>query len=47
MKEHESRSGKERSDEPTTGTGGIDIFYDNVGGEQLDGAIETLNMFGR
>ncbi|KIX07583.1 uncharacterized protein Z518_02236 [Rhinocladiella mackenziei CBS 650.93] len=26
---------------------GIDIFYDNVGGEQLDGALETLNLFGR
>ncbi|KIW69552.1 hypothetical protein, variant 2 [Phialophora macrospora] len=28
-------------------TPGIDIFYDNVGGEQLDGAFETLNLFGR
>lgn len=26
---------------------GIDIFYDNVGGEQLDGAIEALNWHGR
>ncbi|KAK4946063.1 hypothetical protein LTR10_014865 [Elasticomyces elasticus] len=26
---------------------GIDIFYDNVGGEQLEGAIESLNLFGR
>jgi NADPH-dependent curcumin reductase CurA len=28
-------------------TPGIDIFYDNVGGEQLDGAFECLNLFGR
>ncbi|KAK7900010.1 hypothetical protein LTR67_003756 [Exophiala xenobiotica] len=26
---------------------GIDIFYDNVGGEQLEGAIEGLNWHGR
>ncbi|EHY55415.1 hypothetical protein HRR83_009580 [Exophiala dermatitidis] len=26
---------------------GIDIFYDNVGGEQLEGALETLKLFGR
>lgn len=26
---------------------GIDIFWDNVGGEQLDGALETMNDFGR
>ncbi|EXJ85875.1 hypothetical protein A1O1_06244 [Capronia coronata CBS 617.96] len=26
---------------------GIDIFYDNVGGEQLEGAFDTLNLFGR
>lgn len=26
---------------------GIDIFYDNVGGEQLEGAIDSLNLFGR
>ncbi|RMZ87698.1 hypothetical protein DV736_g5071, partial [Chaetothyriales sp. CBS 134916] len=26
---------------------GIDIFYDNVGGELLDVALENLNVFGR
>lgn len=26
---------------------GIDIFYDNVGGEQLDIALEHLNVYGR
>ncbi|EXJ85088.1 hypothetical protein A1O3_05763 [Capronia epimyces CBS 606.96] len=26
---------------------GIDIFYDNVGGEQLEGALATLKRFGR
>lgn len=26
---------------------GIDIFYDNVGGEQLQGALDSLNTFGR
>ncbi|KAK5049486.1 hypothetical protein LTR84_004415 [Exophiala bonariae] len=26
---------------------GIDIFYDNVGGEQLQGALDSLNNFGR
>ena len=26
---------------------GIDIFYDNVGGEQLDAALEHINEFGR
>jgi NADPH-dependent curcumin reductase CurA len=30
-----------------TGGKGIDIFYDNVGGEQLEGALDTLNPFGR
>jgi NADPH-dependent curcumin reductase CurA len=33
--------------ERLTGGKGIDIFYDNVGGEQLAGAIDTLNLFGR
>ncbi|KAK3496039.1 hypothetical protein B0T13DRAFT_276477 [Neurospora crassa] len=26
---------------------GIDIYYENVGGEHLDAALECLNMFGR
>ena len=26
---------------------GIDIYYENVGGEQLEAAISSLNMFGR
>lgn len=26
---------------------GVDIYYDNVGGEQLDGAIRGMNNFGR
>ncbi|KIW70934.1 hypothetical protein PV04_03162 [Phialophora macrospora] len=26
---------------------GIDIYYDNVGGEQLEAAIEAMNSFGR
>jgi NADPH-dependent curcumin reductase CurA len=26
---------------------GIDIYYENVGGEQLEAAIETMNTFGR
>ncbi|KAK0713525.1 hypothetical protein B0T26DRAFT_742173 [Lasiosphaeria miniovina] len=26
---------------------GIDIYYDNVGGEQLEAALEKLNFFGR
>lgn len=26
---------------------GIDIFYDNVGGEQLDVALEHINVGGR
>lgn len=30
-----------------TGGKGIDIFYDNVGGEQLEGGLDTLNDFGR
>ena len=49
VREHkQKKGGKVASDEETTaGEGGIDIFYDNVGGEQLDGAIETLNKFGR
>ncbi|KAJ9611343.1 hypothetical protein H2200_004527 [Cladophialophora chaetospira] len=47
VKEHRRKKGEDVSDEPGVGTEGIDIFYDNVGGEQLDGAIETLNMFGR
>lgn len=26
---------------------GIDIYYENVGGDQLDAALEALNQFGR
>lgn len=33
--------------ERLTGGKGIDIFYDNVGGEQLEGAFDTLKQFGR
>jgi len=40
------RSTKEAIDRLTNGKG-IDIFYDNVGGEQLEGAIEALNWHGR
>ena len=29
------------------GKGGIDIYYDNVGGEQLDAALGALNNWGR
>lgn len=27
--------------------GGVDIYYDNVGGEQLDGALRVMTNFGR
>jgi NADPH-dependent curcumin reductase CurA len=37
---------KEILDRLTNGKG-IDIFYDNVGGEQLQGALDSLNTFGR
>lgn len=40
------KSTKDVIDRLTNGKG-IDIFYDNVGGEQLEGALETLNLFGR
>jgi len=40
------KSTKEAIDRLTNGKG-IEIFYDNVGGEQLEGALETLNLFGR
>ncbi|KIW11084.1 hypothetical protein PV08_10383 [Exophiala spinifera] len=30
-----------------TNNNGIDIFYDNVGGEQLEGAFDALNWHGR
>ena len=33
--------------ERLTNEKGIDIFYDNVGGEQLAGGFDTLNDFGR
>ncbi|KEF50926.1 uncharacterized protein A1O9_13018 [Exophiala aquamarina CBS 119918] len=42
----EKGSTKEIIERLTNGTG-IDIFYDNVGGEQLEGALDTLNYFGR
>jgi NADPH-dependent curcumin reductase CurA len=29
------------------GTEGVDVYYDNVGGEQLDAALALLNTFGR
>jgi len=29
------------------GKGGLDIYYDNVGGEQLDAAIAAMNTFGK
>ncbi|KAH6724434.1 hypothetical protein BKA61DRAFT_728110 [Leptodontidium sp. MPI-SDFR-AT-0119] len=29
------------------GKGGLDIYFDNVGGEQLDAAIGAMNTFGR
>lgn len=29
------------------GKEGVDIYYDNVGGEQLDAALALLNTFGR
>ncbi len=47
VREHKTKNGEHVPDEPVNGQGGIDIFYDNVGGEQLAGAIETLNLFGR
>ncbi|EXJ59757.1 hypothetical protein A1O7_03904 [Cladophialophora yegresii CBS 114405] len=43
VKEQKAKGGKADADE----TPGVDIFYDNVGGEQLDGAFECLNLFGR
>ncbi|KEF62086.1 uncharacterized protein A1O9_00058 [Exophiala aquamarina CBS 119918] len=42
----EKGSTKEILDRLTNGNG-IDIFYDNVGGEQLQGALDSLNVFGR
>lgn len=29
------------------GVDGLDVYYDNVGGEQLDAALGTMNVFGR
>lgn len=40
------KSTKEVIERLTDGKG-IDIFYDNVGGEQLEGALDSLNQFGR
>lgn len=40
------KSTKEVIERLTNGEG-IDIFYDNVGGEQLEGALETIKVFGR
>ncbi|OAP58805.1 hypothetical protein AYL99_06102 [Fonsecaea erecta] len=47
VREHKEKRGEAIPDDSGNGEGGIDIFYDNVGGEQLDGAFETLNLFGR
>ncbi|KIX92276.1 uncharacterized protein Z520_12022 [Fonsecaea multimorphosa CBS 102226] len=47
VREHKEKKGEKVPEETGNGEGGIDIFYDNVGGEQLDGAMETLNLFGR
>ena len=47
LREYKEKKGEKSADEPKNGEGGIDIFYDNVGGEQLEGAIETLNLHGR
>ncbi|AJT40381.1 NADP-dependent oxidoreductase [Psychromicrobium lacuslunae] len=33
--------------EAPAGTTGIDVYFDNVGGEHLEAAISTLNPFGR
>ncbi|KAL6713861.1 hypothetical protein ACLMJK_008355 [Lecanora helva] len=40
---------KEKPDEALSklATRGIDIYYDNVGGEQLDAALSAMNDFGR
>ena len=29
------------------GKGGLDVYYDNVGGEQLDASLGALNNWGR
>ncbi|MGM7667565.1 NADP-dependent oxidoreductase [Microbacterium sp. A93] len=29
------------------GSGGVDVFYDNVGGDHLEAALEVMNDFGR
>ncbi|KAH0835129.1 Zinc-type alcohol dehydrogenase-like protein PB24D3.08c [Fonsecaea pedrosoi] len=47
VREHKAKKGEKLPEFPDNGEGGIDIFYDNVGGEQLSGAIDTLNLFGR
>ncbi|KIW28707.1 uncharacterized protein PV07_08345 [Cladophialophora immunda] len=47
VREYKEKKGEKVPEEAGNGEGGIDIFYDNVGGEQLDGAMETLNLFGR
>ncbi|EXJ67203.1 uncharacterized protein A1O5_09850 [Cladophialophora psammophila CBS 110553] len=47
VREYKEKKGEKMPEELGNGEGGIDIFYDNVGGEQLDGAMETLNLFGR
>jgi NADPH-dependent curcumin reductase CurA len=49
VREHMEKKGEKwvPADERPTGSGGIDIFYDNVGGEQLEGALDTLNLHGR
>ena len=47
VNEQTQKKGEKIPEEKVNGVGGIDIFYDNVGGEQLEGAIESLNLFGR
>lgn len=31
----------------TVGSKGFDVYFENVGGEMLEGALNTMNMFGR
>lgn len=47
VREHKLRKGEKILESYPNGEGGIDIFYDSVGGEQLDGAFEMLNRYGR
>ncbi|OCT47535.1 Zinc-type alcohol dehydrogenase-like protein PB24D3.08c [Cladophialophora carrionii] len=47
VREQRAKQGGDTKDATAENSPGIDIFYDNVGGEQLDGAFECLNLFGR